>query len=94
MKFQGSRVASKAPYDDKKIPVMVDVCVSITMHKNVKVCISDYDETNYGLNEDGDIDIERKFNPMTLANAVKEQIELPQEKVKGWSVDEFEVIED
>lgn len=85
---------SKAPYNDNKVPVYVDVCVSVTMHKSVRVCVSDYEETFYGKDEDGYLDVERKFDTPVLVEAVRQQIELPYEKVKGWSVDEFEVVEE
>ena len=85
---------SNAPYNDNKVPVMVDVCVSMTLHKSVRVCVSDYEETNYGLDEDGNLDIERKFDTSVLIYAVRQQIDLPYEKVKGWYIDEFEVVEE
>lgn len=85
---------SNAPYNDNKTPVMVDVCVSITLHKSVRICVRDYEEINYGLDEDGNPDIERKFETPVLIDAVKNQIDLPYEKVKGWSIDEFEVVEE
>lgn len=85
---------SRAPYNDRKIPVMVDVCVSVTMHKNVKVCVRDYEEIDYGLDEDGDIDIKKRFDSSVLFDAVRHQIDLPQERVKGWCVDEMEVVEE
>jgi len=85
---------SNAPYNDNKTPVMVDVCISITLHKNVRICVRDYEEINYGFDEDGNPDIERKFDTPTLIDAVKNQIDLPYEKVKGWSIDEFEVVEE
>jgi len=85
---------SNAPYNDNKVPVMVDVCVSMTLHKSVRVCVSDYEETNYGPDEDGNLDIERKFDTPVLIDAVRRQIDLPYEKVKGWCIDEFEVVEE
>lgn len=85
---------SNAPYNDNKRPIMVDVCVSITLHKSVRVSVSDYEEINYGKDEDGCLDIETKVDTLALIDAVKQQIELPQEKVKGWFVDEFEVVEE
>ena len=85
---------SNAPYNDNKRPIMVDVCVSVTLHKSVRVSVSDYEEINYGKDEDGWLDIETKVDTSALIDAVKQQIELPQEKVKGWFVDEFEVVEE
>lgn len=85
---------SNAPYNDNKVPVMVDVCVSMTLHKSVRVCVSDYEETNYEPDEDGNLDIERKFDTPVLIDAVRQQIDLPYEKVKGWYIDEFEVVEE
>lgn len=85
---------SNAPYNDNKRPIMVDVCVSVTLHKSVRVSVSDYEEINYGKDEDGWLDIETKVDTQALIDAVKQQIELPQEKVKGWFVDEFEVVEE
>lgn len=85
---------SNAPYNDNKRPIMVDVCVSVTLHKSVRVSVSDYEEINYGKDEDGWLDIETKVDTQALIDAVKQQIELPQEKVKGWFVDEFDVVEE
>ena len=85
---------SNAPYNDNKRPIMVNVCVSVTLHKSVRVSVSDYEEINYGKDEGGWLDIETKVDTPALIDAVKQQIELPQEKVKGWCVDEFEVVEE
>lgn len=83
----------KAPYDDFQKPVAVDVCISVTMHKNARVILSHYDEEIID-DEDGDTQVKNRFSKESLVEAVESQIDLPQERVDGWTVDEMEVIEE
>lgn len=85
----------------------IEVTVSITLSKTVKVRVSDYEITDFGIDEDGmhyeDID----YSNCDLKSAVEEQIVLPQdayrfitssgnksvkEELKGWNIDDFEVV--
>lgn len=62
-------------------PIEVEVTVSITLSKTVKIYVDDYTQ------DGSDID----FSECNLSKAVEEQITLPNEKVEGWNVDDFEV---
>ena len=82
-----------APYNQcDPEPIEVEVTVSITLSKTVKIYVDDYIQEAPEVDEDGhyykgDID----FSECNLSKAVKEQITLPNEKVEGWNVDDFEV---
>ena len=73
-------------------PIEIEVTISITLSKTVKIYVDDYIQEAPEVDEDGhyhkgDID----FSECNLSKAVKEQITLPNEKVEGWNVDDFEV---
>lgn len=74
-------------------PIEIEVTVSITLSKTVKIYVDDYIQEAPEIDEDGhyhkgDID----FSECNLSEAVEEQITLPNEKVEGWNVDDFEVV--
>ena len=73
-------------------PIEIEVTISITLSKTVKIYVDDYIQEAPEVDEDGhyyqgDID----FSECNLCQAVEEQITLPNEKVEGWNVDDFEV---
>ena len=82
-----------APYNQgDPEPIEIEVTVSITLSKTVKIYVDDYVQEAPEVDEDGhyhkgDID----FSECNLCQAVEEQITLPNEKVEGWNVDDFEV---
>lgn len=81
-----------APYNQvSPEPIEVEVTVSITLSKTVKVYVDDYMQEAPEIDEDGhyyqgNID----FSDCDLKSAVKNQITLPN--MEGWSTDDFEVI--
>lgn len=86
----------------------IEVTVSITLSKTVKIKVSDYQITDSGKDEDGEHFEDIDYSNCDLKSAVKEQITLPQdgylyvrgdhenskliEDLSGWNVDDFEVI--
>ena len=86
----------------------IEVTVSITLSKTVKIKVSDYQITDSGKDEDGERFEDIDYSNCDLKSAVKEQITLPQdgylyvrgdhenskliEDLSGWNVDDFEVI--
>ena len=80
---------NNAPWNDSKEPKEVEVIVSMTISKVVKVQVSDYEVLNskdeYGQNE---VD----FDNCDLKTAVEEQITLPTDVCEGWYIDEFEAL--
>ena len=62
-------------------PIEIEVTISMTLSKTVKIYVDDYTQ------DGSDID----FSECNLSRAVEEQITLPNEKVEGWNVDDFEV---
>ena len=71
-------------------PIEVEVTVSITLSKTVKIYVDDYIQEAPEVDEEGhyhkgDID----FYNCDLKSAVKNQIILPN--MEGWNVDDFEV---
>lgn len=87
----------------------IEVTVSVTLSKTVKIKVSDYGITDSGKDEDGEYFEDIDYSKCDLKRAVEEQITLPQDAYKyvkgefdndqrndleGWDVDDFEVIEE
>lgn len=87
----------------------IEVLVSITLSKAFKVKVSDYTITDSGKDEDGDYFEDIDYSECDLKSAVESKIVLPheaykyitssgnksvKEELKGWDVDDFEVIEE
>lgn len=87
----------------------IEVTVSVTLSKTVKVKVSDYAITDSGKDEDGEHFEDIDYSKCDLKRAVEEQITLPQDAYKyvkgefnndqrndleGWDVDDFEVVEE
>ena len=76
----------RAPWNEKIVPDKeIEVTVSVTLSRTVKITVNDYT-----IDEEGYCD----FSECDLHKAVKEQIKLPQQLCKDWTVDEFEIIEE
>ncbi len=101
----GAEHDPRAPYNEVETPEKeIEVCVSITLSKTVKVRVSDY-IIESGTDEEGEHFEDIDYSGCDLKKAVEEQITLPQnvykhmlpqtklyEDLKGWNVDDFEVI--
>ena len=85
----------------------IDVTVSVTLSKTVKIKVSDYEITDSGKDEDGEYFEDIDCSNCDLKSAVEEQIVLPQsahmyvksnpkvhEDLSNWCVDDFEVLLD
>lgn len=72
-------------------PQEVEVTVSITLSKTVKIKVDDY-TAEEDVDEDGGHYINYDFSECDLKSAVEEQVTLPNEEFSDWSVDDFEVI--
>ena len=85
----------------------IDVTVSVTLSKTVKIKVSDYEITDSGKDEDGKYFEDIDCSNCDLKSAVEEQIVLPQsahmyvksnpkvrEDLSNWCVDDLEVILD
>lgn len=87
----------------------IEVTVSVTLSKTVKIKVSDYEITDSGKDEDGEYFEDVDYSNCDLKGAVEGQIVLPQKAwdyiapkskkevqaifdLKGWNVDEMEVI--
>ena len=82
----------------------IEVTVSVTLSKTVKVKVSDYEITDSGKDEDGEYFENIDYSNCDLKGAVKEQIVLPQsayihvksnskvhKDLSNWCVDDLEV---
>ena len=82
----------------------IDVTVSVTLSKTVKIKVSDYEITDSGKDEDGEYFEDIDCSNCDLKSAVEEQIVLPQtahiyvesnpkvrEDLSNWCVDDLEV---
>lgn len=87
----------------------IEVLVSVTLSKTFKVKVSDYTIADSGKDEDGNYFEDIDYSGCDLEEAVERQIVLPQEaykyitssgnksvkeELKGWDVDDFEVIQE
>ena len=85
----------------------IEVTVSVTLSKTVKIKVSDYEITDSGKDEDGEYFEDIDCSNCDLKSAVEEQIILPQnahmyvksnpkvhEDLSNWCVDDLEVILD
>ncbi len=82
----------RAPWNQEDPPykkITVTVCLSIS--KEVEIEVNDYTpEVDYD-EDSGNSTITYDFSTCDLQTAVEEQVDLP---IKGWNVDDFEVIYD
>lgn len=82
----------------------IEVTVSVTLSKTVKIKVSDYEITDSGKDEDGEYFECVDYSNCDLKGAVEEQIVLPQsaymyvksnpkvhEDLSNWCVDDLEV---
>ena len=104
----GTEYDPNAPWNQKDLPLKeIEVTVSVTLSKTVKIKVSDYEITDSGKDEDGEYFEDIDYSNCDLKNAVKEQIILPHkaytriikkgklyEDLKDWNVDDFEVVLD
>lgn len=75
----GAEHDPRAPYNIVNLPEReVEVCISITLSKTVKIKVSDY-TIDSGKNEDGEYFEDIDYSDCDLKKAVEEQIYLPQE---------------
>ena len=94
-----------APWNQEENPEReIEVTVSVTLSKTIKVKVSDYDIINSGKDEDGNYFEEVDYSNCDLKGAVEKQIALPQnaymyvknnpkvhEDLSNWCVDDLEV---
>ena len=82
----------------------IEVTVSVTLSKTVKIKVSDYEITDSGRDDDGEYFEDIDYSNCDLKGAVEEQIVLPQsahtyvksnpkvhEDLSNWCVDDLEV---
>ena len=85
----------------------IEVTVSVTLSKTVKIKVSDYEITDSGKDDDGEYFEDIDYSNCDLKGAIEEQIVLPQsahmyvksnpkvrEDLSNWCVDDLEVILD
>ena len=78
----GAEHDPNAPWNQEDIPEReVEVTVSVTLSKTVKIKVSDYEITDSGKDEDGEYFEDIDYSNCELKGAVEEQIVLPQ---KAW----------
>ena len=67
----------------------IEVTVSVTLSKTVKIKVSDYEITDSGKDEDGEYFEDIDYSNCDLEGAVEEQVYLPQEA--GKLIDDFAI---
>ena len=97
-----------APWNQADNPEReIEVTVSVTLSKTVKIKVSDYEITDSGKDEDGEYFEDIDYSNCNLKGAVEEQVILPQsahmyvkgnskvqEDLSNWCVDDLEVLLD
>lgn len=97
-----------APWNQADNPEReIEVTVSVTLSKTVKIKVSDYEIADSGKDEDGEYFEDIDYSNCDLKGAVEEQIVLPQsahmyvkgnskvqEDLSNWYVDDLEVLLD
>ena len=82
-----------APWNQADNPEKeIEVTVSITLSKTLKIKVSDYEIVESGKDEDGNYFEDIDYSNCDLKSAVENQYTLPQDKFKDWNIDDFEVI--
>ena len=101
----GAEHDPNAPWNQVDNPEReIEVTVSVTLSKTVKIKVSDYEITDSGKDEDGEYFEDIDYSNCDLKSAVEEQIVLPQsayihvksnskvhEDLSNWCVDDLEV---
>lgn len=78
----GAEHDPNAPWNQVDNPEReIEVTVSVTLSKTVKIKVSDYEITDSGKDEDGEYFEDIDYSNCDLKGAVEEQIVLPQ---KAW----------
>lgn len=71
---------SSAPWNEEdKKSKEIEVCVSVTLSKTVKIKVSDYTVIDSGVDEDGNTFEDIDISSCDLKSAVKNQVYLPQD---------------
>lgn len=79
----GAQYDPNAPYNKNGLPEKeIEVLVSVTLSKTVKIKVSDYTIKDSGKDEDGDYFETLDFSDSNLKEAVENQMVLPQEAHK------------
>ena len=79
-----------APWNQKELPEReIEVTISVTLSKTVKIKVSDYTITNSGKDEDGNYFEDVDYSDCNLKGAVEEQLYLPQEA--GQLIEDFAI---
>lgn len=82
-----------APWNQEENPEReIEVTVSVTLSKTIKVKVSDYNIIEAGKDEDGEYFEDIDYSNCDLKEAVERQIRLPQNKFPDWNVDDFEIV--
>ena len=101
----GTEHAPNAPWNQVDNPEReIEVTVSVTLSKTVKIKVSDYEIIDSGKDEDGEYFENIDYSNCNLKGAVEEQIVLPQdahiyikgsskifEDLSNWCVDDLEI---
>lgn len=76
----GAEHDPKAPWNQFDLPEKeIEVLVSVTLSKTVKIRVSDYKIADCGTDENGSYFEDIDYSECDLRNAVEDQIVLPQE---------------
>ena len=88
----GTEYDRKAPWNEVENPKReIEVTVSVTLSRTVRIKVSDYRMSEPVKDEDGHYYADIDYTDCNLEQAVREQVLLPQnlEALKDWTVDDY-----
>lgn len=88
----GAENDREAPWNEVENPKReIEVTVSVTLSRTVRIKVSDYKVTGVAKDEDGHCYADIDYTDCNLEQAVREQVLLPQnlEALKDWTVDDY-----
>lgn len=87
----GAKYDPEAPYNQSDNSITVEVLVSVTLSKPVKIKINDY-ECSKDMDEDGDVFAHYDYSDCDFKTAFENQYGTPEQLFEGWDVDDYEIM--
>lgn len=87
----GAEYDSRAPYNQSDDPITIEVLVSVTISKSVKIQVSDY-EVNKEIDEDGIAYADYDCSECNLTEAFEDQYGKITSQFPDWDIDDYEIM--
>lgn len=87
----GAKYDPNAPYNQSEDYAEIEVLVSVTVSKVVKVTVSDYACTK-DMDEEGNAFAHYDYSECDLQGAFENQYGTPEQLFEGWDIDDYEIM--